>query len=147
ILGLVILCGLAAIKMGISVAHKVYKKSKEPVRYDPTPMVNDLNGPTINTDYKVFVASSLDRIFQDGKTLLKPSYSIKASISAARNEYESFQIVVHSSSKDLTSVVLKASDLTNSKTTTNIPKNNIELKVVRYVPTEKPYYPVKFVGP
>ena len=42
---------------------------------------------------------------------------------------------------------LEISDLTHEATGATINKGYIEWRVVGYVPTKKPYYPVKFVGP
>jgi hypothetical protein len=95
----------------------------------------------------VFAASSLDRIFQDGKTLLKPDFTASASLSLAKNEYRSFQIVVQSRGRELDDVELKISDLTDPKTGSKIISDNISWRIEGYVPTAEPYYPVKYVGP
>ncbi|MCK4463105.1 MAG: DUF4091 domain-containing protein, partial [Candidatus Omnitrophica bacterium] len=96
--------------------------------------------------YDVFIASTLDKIFQDGKTLVKPLFSNVAAISMAKNEYEAFQIVVDNGKDPLKSVQLEISDLVNEKTDARIRKDNITWRVVGYVETKKPYYNVKFVG-
>src|SRR5690349_20768878 len=44
--------------------------------------------------FNIYLASSLDRIFKDGSTLNKPNFKADVYISAAQNEYESFQIVI-----------------------------------------------------
>lgn len=94
----------------------------------------------------IFIASSLDRIFQDGKTLLEPNFTDAAVLSSAKNEYESFQIVITNGRDILKSVKVEVSDLVNKSTSFKIDKHNITWRIVGYVPTEKPYYPVKFVG-
>ncbi|MFH0764085.1 MAG: glycoside hydrolase domain-containing protein [Candidatus Omnitrophota bacterium] len=96
--------------------------------------------------FKVFVASSLDKVFRDGKTLTKPCFADEAKISLARNEYESFQVVVANGSKPLAGVRAELADLVNNETGTRIGRANISWRVVGYVPTQKPYYPVKYVG-
>ncbi len=100
----------------------------------------------LKKDTDIFVASSLDRIFQDGKTLLKPNFTSDADILLARNEYASFQVVVTNGNKELRDVWLKISDLVNKDAGVSIKKNNISWRIVGYVPTKKPYYPVKVVG-
>lgn len=110
---------------------------------------SDLNNESVfdrdkqaNTDFKekeeIIVASSLDRIFQDGRTLVKPSFSDKADIQLAKNEYESFQVVVKNGKERLKDTHLEI----------ELPGGKIKAvwRVVGYVPTKKPYYPVKFVG-
>lgn len=96
--------------------------------------------------FEILVASSLDRVFQDGRTLVKPMFSATAAISAAGNEYESFQIVINNGKRDIKSVGLEISDLVDGKTGAKISKDNISWRIVGYIPTKKPYYPVKFVG-
>ena len=103
--------------------------------------------PTSNKGgFDVFAASSLDRIFEDGQTLLKPSFTKDAAISLAKHEYESFQIVVTSKDRLLEGVSLKIPDLINEQTGATLGRQNITWRVVGYVPTIKPYYPVKYVG-
>lgn len=128
------------------VVFKFYKSSKKPKRYDAVREMSQLKGPTITADLKVFAASSLDRIFLDGKTLNKPAYTTEISISSARHEYESFQIVVHSPNKDLRSLSVQSSDLIDKQTNAIFTQSNITWRKVGYVPTGEPYYPVKFVG-
>lgn len=128
------------------VVFKFYKSSKKPKRYDAALEMAQLKGPTITSDLKVFAASSLDRIFQDGKTLNKPAYTTEIAVSSARHEYESFQIVIHSPNKDLRSVSVQASDLIDKQTNAVFTQANITWRKVGYVPTGEPYYPVKFIG-
>ncbi len=112
----------------------------DPARYNTAAPVSTNDG------IAVFTASSLDRIFQDGKTLLKPLFDNKGSISLAKNEYRSFQIVIQSQGKELNNVTLKLSDLIGAKTGSKFSKDNITVRVVGFVPTIKPNYPVKYVG-
>jgi hypothetical protein len=128
----------AALK-AVKVAHNLLKKNDAPARYNAVP-------PAAANGIAVFAASSLDRIFQDGKTLLKPSFSPAAAISMAKNEYESFQVVVQPQAAGLEAVKLEISDLVNVKNGAKIGKENISWRVVGYVPTQEPYYPVKYVG-
>lgn len=120
--------------------YRSLKGTKVAKRYDVRPRKNLENGAGL------FVASSLDRIFQDGKTLVPPSVSDTAVLSMAKNEYESFQIGVVAGANELKSVSLQASDLIDEATGAKIDKKNIEGRVVGYVRTETPYYPVKYVG-
>ena len=96
--------------------------------------------------FVVFAASNLDRIFKDGKTLLKPNFTEGVSISLAKNEYESFQVVVQNGKYPLTGVAIEPGDLQCDQTGEKILKENITWNVVGYVPTQKPYYAVKYVG-
>jgi hypothetical protein len=99
-----------------------------------------------NKEFNVFAASSLDRIFRDGKTLLKPSFTREVALSLARHEYESFQVIVSAQDRLLESVMLDASDLVDERTGKVLSRENVTWRVVGYVPTVKPYYPVKYVG-
>jgi len=128
------------LKAAVRVKHKIEGKA-DLTRYNAVAPVAAQDGIAI------FTASSLDRIFQDGKTLLKPSFNTAVSISLAKNEYESFQVVVQSQSRAIDAVEVNISDLVNSQTGSEISKDNISVRVVGYVPTEEPYYPVKFIGP
>lgn len=144
ILGLAI--GLVATAVLGIVALKCYKHFKNPKRYNAFDVIAKLHGPTIQNDLKIFTASSLDRIFLDGKTLEKPAFSTEIALSAARNEYESFQVVIFPSKKDLRNIQIKSSDLLEPKTKTIFGSNNISWRKVGYVPTGEPYYPVKYIG-
>lgn len=127
-------------------AFKSYKSLKNPKRFNALELVEKLEGPTIQKDLKVFAASSLDRIFLDGKTLDHPAFSTNVAISAARNEYESFQVVVLSSDKDLSNLRISAADLVNPQSKAVFPAANLSWRKVGYVPTGEPYYPVKYIG-
>jgi hypothetical protein len=101
---------------------------------------------TLSEGFDVFIASSLDRIFRDGKTLAKPTFSEIANVSMAKNEYESIQIVVKNGRDALNSVEIGISDLIGKNTGEYIDKQNITWRIVKHVRTKKPYYTVKFVG-
>ena len=137
-LGLIV--GFIAAVLGGVLIHRSRVIQNKPKRYDAKLLSSE------NKEFDVFAASSLDRIFRDGKTLLKPSFSREAALSLARNEYESFQIVVSSKGRLLEGVSLDVPDLVNAQTKAIIDRKNITWRVVGYVPTIKPYYPVKYVG-
>lgn len=127
-------------------AYKIYKSIKTDSRYKIKTQPASVSKNIVKEGFDVFVASSLDRVFQDGKTLLKPNFSKSAHLSLAKNEYESFQVVISSGKDTLNSARLEISDLINEKTSAKIEKNNIIWRVVGYVQTKKPYYLVRFVG-
>src|SRR3989338_6026829 len=85
-----LITGILVAGLGGLVAHQVKMIQKKPRRYAAKLPANDKGG------FNVFAASSLDRIFEDGQTLLKPSFTKDVAISLAQHEYESFQIVVTS---------------------------------------------------
>ncbi|MBL8012459.1 MAG: DUF4091 domain-containing protein [Candidatus Omnitrophica bacterium] len=143
LIGLILGCGLTF--FAGQVALKFYLKAKNPKRFNTVDTINTLKGPSIQADFKIFAASSLDRIFQDGKTLEKPSFSTQIELSAGRNEYESAQVVVFPH-KDLTNVKVQFSPLTDQKSGITFDSKNISIRKVGYVPTGEPYYPVKYVG-
>ncbi|NOY75350.1 MAG: DUF4091 domain-containing protein [Kiritimatiellaeota bacterium] len=93
----------------------------------------------IQVDYRVGVASNLKKIFRD-----KPfpgNVGNTADITAARNEYEGFQLIVLSSKKTLKNIRLEISDLVNRKTNSRIGVRNIKYNVVGYVKTDKGVWP------
>ena len=140
----ILICGAL---VGKIVIKKIIHKARSTTidrRYIPT---KDVNISMINYDgTKVFAASSLDRIFQDGRTLLKPHFSTSSLLFAAKNEYESFQIVLQTGQKQIENVSVNLSDLIDSQNNSKIEKSNISFRVVGYVPSSKPYYKVKYVG-
>ncbi len=135
-----LITGILVAVLGGLLVHQVKMIQKKPRRYAAKLPASNAGG------FDVFAASSLDRIFEDGQTLLKPSFTKDVTISLAKNEYESFQIVVLSRDHLLEGVSLKISDLVNDQTGATISLQNIAWRVVGYVPTIKPYYPVKYVG-
>ena len=139
-----ILTGFAVTGIGVYIFYnnkKYLEEVKQTTRYD-------VKAPTVPSKegFQIFIVSSLDKIFKDGKTLLKPNFSELANLSSAKNEYESFQVVVKSGQEALKSVQPEISDLINAETGAKIDKGNLTWRVVGYVPTKKPYYPVKYVG-
>ncbi len=128
------------------IAQKIHEDIIKPRLFDTRKIISGLNIAPTQEGLIIFVASSLDRVFLNGKTLEKPSFSATASISSARNAYESFQIVVDSPLKDQPGVYLQTSDFVNLKTGSKISKDNFTWRVVSYVKTREPYYPVKYVG-
>ncbi len=141
-----ILAGVALAGLGLKVAYKFYRHAKTPQRFDARKLIAGLKGPAIQKDLKIFVASSTDRFFLDARTLVPPHLSTTVSLSAARQEYESAQVIVYPLKKDLQGVVLHFSDLINPQTNARIDKVNLSWRFVGFVPTRKPYYPVKFTG-
>jgi len=124
----------------VYVLKKVKYMVTRPRRYTP-----EINFP-LRDGVRVFAASSLDRIFQDGKTLVKPTFTTKVELSLARNEYESFQVVLDSEARSVPGVELVIPDLVHENGTDRLSADDISWRVVGYVRTEKPYYPVKYVG-
>ncbi len=120
--------------------YKTYKAMKAPRRFSAVAPVPPQEGTTL------FVASSLDRIFSDGMTLKEPAFSTEVSLAQAKNEYESFQVVVQTTNTALKKVWFEVSDLIDPASGARIDHGNILWRVVGYVPTKQPYYPVKFVG-
>ena len=132
--------------VGLKIARRIHHHLNMPKLVETQAIISGLNIAPTQEGLKIFVASSLDRIFLNGKTLEKPSFSTSASISSARNAYESFQIVLDSPLQDQPGVYLQTSDFVNLKTGSKISKDNFTWRVVGYVQTETPYYPVKYVG-
>ena len=127
-------------KTALNLAHRMAGKSEYPTRFNAQSPVLAREGIAI------FTASSLDRIFSDGKTLLKPHFAASRSIFLARNEYESFQVVVQSKGREIHDVQLSFSDFVNIKAGTKINQRNLTWRVVGFVKTFEPYYPVKYIG-
>ena len=98
--------------------YKKVKQRNSPARYAAAAPVKAVEG------VKIFTAGSLDRIFQDGKTLVKPNFGEAVTLSAAQNEYESFQVVIQSE-RDLAAVSLQISDLFNPSVNAKIDPKNI----------------------
>ncbi len=136
-----IILGVLATSMAGKILFKAVRKVKTPQRYNAQKI------PLINgKSYGVVIASSLDRIFKDGETLVKPDFRQEASISLAKNEYESFQIAVRSTSEELKAVNLEIAPLTHQKSGMSLNEKDVSWRIVGYVPTKQPYYPVKYVG-
>jgi len=126
---------------GVFVGYKMIKRYvNRPVRFNPK-----VDFPIVD-GVRVFAASSLDRIFLDGKTLQEPAYTEQVSLSLARHEYESFQVVVEAVDRPVKQVSMDISDLIHENGKERIPRGQLSWRVVGYVKTERPYYPVKYVG-
>ena len=125
------------------ITYNFYTNSKKLSRFNAVPLTKKFS----KDGYRLFVATSLDRIFQDGQTLVKPVFDSAAKLSSARNEYESFQVVLQADDKHLYDVGLDIPDLLNSQSGSKIDAVNITWRIVGYVPTKEPYYPVKYIGP
>jgi len=145
ILGFILGAGLTSLAM---VTYNNQKMARIWKRYavDPGVVKKARVAASIDGKIDVYVASSLDRIFKDGMTLVKPVFSNAADISLARNEHESFQVVVRADKQLLEDVQLSVSDLVDPQTGQMIKQGSVSWRVVGYVPTKKPYYPVKYVG-
>ena len=85
----------------------------------------------------------MNKIFKFGSNI---PLTDTAKLYSAKNEYESFQILIDDVKKDLTNIEVKASDLFNSDGKAKIANSFIKVKLVGYVPTKKPYYKTSFVG-
>jgi hypothetical protein len=107
--------------------------------------VNSLSGKPINKDseYKVGVVDSLHKVF---KFREKIPISDRANVYSAKNEYESFQILIYDVRKNLDNVVVDVSDLKSIDGKAKINSSFIKIKLVGYVPTKKPYYRTAYVG-
>jgi hypothetical protein len=125
------------------IGYKIYKKIHSISRYE---QVDPLMRP--KSGFNAFAATSLEKIFKDGQTLTKPYFTPYVNISAAQNEYESFQIVISNSSPALSNVTVEISNLVNelSLSKDTIKNDQISVRTVGYVPTKKPYYHVRYVG-
>ena len=143
LLGLV-LGGVTTAASGL-LYYKAVKKSRQLTRCNAQTPYEQKNGKPAD-GFEVFAASSLDRIFQDGKTLLPPHFSEAVEISSAKREHESFQVVVKNNESSPLDVTLQLSDLIDPATGAKIENKNFSWRQVGYVPTKEPYYPVKYVG-
>lgn len=144
-MGIGILIAVFYAKFGGTLIKKLIKTYAQPKRYEVKYEPKKIN-PKNNQDFDIFIASSLDRVFQDGKTLLKPDFKEEAHVSLARNEYESFQVVISAGNEVLKSVKLEISDFVNADNLAKIRGQNMTWRAVGYVKTKKPNYPVKFIG-
>ncbi len=100
------------------------------------------------SDWIVGTESALRKVFRE-KGCFDPGERAdgRVSLSAARNEYESFQLILcPSDDGDLKTVHVEVSDLVHEGTGSVIHKEEIEVFRVGYVETEKLGYPVEHVG-
>jgi hypothetical protein len=95
--------------------------------------------------YILGVKSSLEKIFREpGK--LKGEIGEKVIIKAARNEYESFQIILFSRKDNLQHIKLESTDFIRKDHKASIGKENASFCIVDYVETKKPIYHVDYLG-
>jgi hypothetical protein len=82
--------------------------------------------------------TSLEKLFP-AETDLAAKLPAAGSISLARNECESFQLVVRAA-RDLTAVTVIPGDLTSTAGAPAIPKSNVTVNAVGYIQMIKPFY-------
>ena len=96
--------------------------------------------------FLVWVETSLRKVFKD-KALVKVGGETQAFISAARGEYESFQVVVSPrEGGDLKNVEVEVSDLSSESGSYSIPRRCVEAYLVGYIQNREAGYPVEHVG-
>jgi hypothetical protein len=95
--------------------------------------------------YLIGVKTSLEKIYRD-PARFKGDIGKKAIIKAARNEYESFQIVLFSQDGDLENINVESTRLVRDDHKAAIEKENINFFKVDYVKTRKPGYHVDYIG-
>lgn len=95
--------------------------------------------------YAVGVAGPLDKIFP-GKDDYRGPVGNAASLFAARNEHESFQVVVITGDEGLAGVRVEAGGLSRKGGGGAIGEENISVRRVGYVETREPYYNVTRSG-
>ena len=120
------------------------------IRLEPLPQVvagagQPAGPPGGNADYRLGVASSLRKIFNDEVAAAQQLPGV-AAIAAAGREYEAFQIVITPTTKDLENVRVELEDLVDGKTGRRLDHGNLTWRLVGYVQTKKPYYQVERVG-
>jgi len=93
--------------------------------------------------YAVGHAGPLDKVFP-GKGDYRGPVTDRVSLSAARNEFESFQLVVVPGASPLQGVTIETEDLRGPGV---IKKDQITVRSVEYVSTRQPYYNVPRTGP
>ncbi|UCC96024.1 MAG: hypothetical protein JSW40_04545, partial [Candidatus Omnitrophota bacterium] len=95
------------------------------------------------SEYRIGVVDSLYKIFK-----LKKRIPVRndATLYAAKNEYESFQILIYDAERNLDNIKVAASDLVSADGKSEIESSSITIREVGYVPTKKPYYRTPHVG-
>ena len=93
--------------------------------------------------YAVGYAGPLDKVFPEKGDYRGP-VTDRVSLSAARNEFESFQLVVVPGAWPLQGVTIETEDLRGPGV---IRKDGITVRSVEYVSTRQPYYDVMRTGP
>lgn len=100
----------------------------------------------MKSGFELFVVTSMEKVFLDGRTVGNTKFTLNAECALARNEYESFQILVKNQNQALKGLRVELSDLVNPETGVKIDKQNLTYRFVGYVKTKKPYYATKLVG-
>ncbi len=96
------------------------------------------------SDFGITVTHSMNKIRRDGK--YEFPVSDKINLSAARNEYESFQLVVQPFGKDITGLSVTASDLVNEQGDI-IPESYIDISWIEYnLIDRQPSYVIDYEG-
>jgi len=89
-------------------------------------------------DFSVGYQSSMKRVFKDkafkGETVKNP-----IEISCAKNEYETFQLVILPKSRDLLGIKIEPEDFIGEDGKLKISKDNIKINIVGYVKIEKTF--------
>jgi hypothetical protein len=95
--------------------------------------------------YLAGVETSLEKVFKDPDKV-KAELSEVAIVKAARNEYESFQIILLPHGGDLKNIRIEPTQLTCHERGEVIERENISFYQVGYVETKRPAYNIGFVG-
>ena len=109
-----------------------------------SPKNRDLSDSWEQLEYGLGIESNLTKLQRD-----KPfpgEIKNNVTISACRNEYEGFQLVILPFKKNLKNIGVQISDLINREKGTTISSSNIEINAVDYVDTKRPTYEVEYVG-
>ena len=95
--------------------------------------------------YAVGLAGSLEKVFPEKEEFRGPLAG-RVRLTSARNEYESFQIVVIPGARAVTGVRILPGDLRRKGGGGSISMENIVVRRVGYVKTMRPYYNVVRIG-
>lgn len=97
------------------------------------------------SDVAIWAEPSLEKVFPDDQVEPVGQIEPTVGVSLARNEYESFQLVLRApEGRDLFDVSISVNDLVNESANARIPASDIRLSHVAYVPVRIPSY---FEGP
>ena len=91
------------------------------------------------------IADGTTKIFREPE-LFSGMRSTQVQVRLARNETEAFQVALYRPREPLTDVRIEASELTREDGQARLDSRSIRLRQVGYVETEKPDYPVRYVG-
>ncbi|NUM55163.1 MAG: DUF4091 domain-containing protein [Candidatus Hydrogenedentes bacterium] len=124
-----------------AVAYEAWTDAPHALERGKRPLTRAL---AANGAAKVWLESSLEKVFpEDDPDSSGPARSI-ARVALAKNEGESFQIVIRPKEFALDPLTIHASELTDAKTGATIEAKNIMLHRVRYYPVRVPTH---FEGP